>query len=238
MQPFAWMLAAVVAALMAWQFLLALQAFLQLAPKLGGLKDAPGVTDLVAIPVLRSFSNLLMLLVPLITMRTIAGERRAQSLALLLASGVGNARIVIGKYFGAFGFVDRAHRARRGNAVRARVRHVARFGRLGRGCSWTRPVRRCADRDRRALLVVDCAAGARRRRRIRDHEPACDRRRRRAAARASTTPASIISRCRRISSRSSAGSYRASTSSISCSSPSSRWRSPSRRLDRLRSVPD
>lgn len=103
-QPFAWMLAAVVAALMAWQFLLALQAFLQLAPKLGGLKDAPGVTDLVAIPVLRSFSNLLMLLVPLITMRTIAGERRAQSLALLLASGVGNARIVIGKYFGAFGF--------------------------------------------------------------------------------------------------------------------------------------
>ena len=37
-QPFAWMLAAIVVALMAWQFLLALQAFLELAPKLGGLK--------------------------------------------------------------------------------------------------------------------------------------------------------------------------------------------------------
>jgi len=103
-QAFAWMLAAIVVALMAWQFLLALEAFLQLAPKLGGLKEAPGVTDLVAIPILRSFSNLLMLLVPLITMRTIAGERRAQSLSLLLAGGVGNARIVIGKYFGALGF--------------------------------------------------------------------------------------------------------------------------------------
>ena len=104
-QPFAWILAAVVIALMAWQFLLALEAFLELAPKLGGLKDAPGVTDLVAIPVLRSFSNVLILLVPLLTMRTIAGERRAQSLALLLAGGVGNLRIVLGKYFGALGFV-------------------------------------------------------------------------------------------------------------------------------------
>jgi len=104
-QPFAWILAAVVLALMAWQFLLALEAFLELAPKLGGIKDAPGVTDLVAIPLLRSFSNVLILLVPLITMRTIAGERRAQSLALLLAGGVGNGRIALGKYFGAFGFV-------------------------------------------------------------------------------------------------------------------------------------
>ncbi|MGH8173930.1 MAG: ABC transporter permease, partial [Rhodanobacteraceae bacterium] len=104
-QPFAWALAAVVVALMAWQYLLALEAFLQLAPKLGGLKDAPGVTDLVVIPLLRSFSNLLLLLVPLITMRTIAGERRTQSLALLLASGVGNARIALGKFLGAFGFV-------------------------------------------------------------------------------------------------------------------------------------
>jgi ABC-2 type transport system permease protein len=104
-QPFAWLLAAAVIALMAWQYLLALQGYLDLAPKLGGLKDAPGVTDLVAIPLLRSFGNLLVLLVPLITMRTLAGERGAQTLPLLLASGVGNLRIVLGKYFGALGFV-------------------------------------------------------------------------------------------------------------------------------------
>jgi len=104
-QPFAWALAGVVVALMAWQYLLALEAFLQLAPKMGGLKDAPGVTDLVVVPLLRSFSNLLMLLVPLITMRTIAGERRTQSLTLLLAAGVGNVRIALGKYFGALGLV-------------------------------------------------------------------------------------------------------------------------------------
>jgi len=104
-QPFAWTLAAVVLAFMAWQFLLALQAFIDLAPKLGGLKDAPGVTDLVAIPLLRSFSNLLVPLVPLVTMRAFAGERRAATLPLLLASGVGNLRIVLGKYFGALGYL-------------------------------------------------------------------------------------------------------------------------------------
>lgn len=104
-QPFAWILAAAAMALVAWQFLLALQAFLDLAPKLGGLKDAPGVTDLVAIPLLRSVSNLLMLLVPLLTMRSFAGERRAQTLPLLLASGVGNGRIVLGKYLGALGYL-------------------------------------------------------------------------------------------------------------------------------------
>ena len=49
-QPFAWILAAVVVALVAWQFLLSLQGFIDLAPKLGGVKDAPGVTDIVATP--------------------------------------------------------------------------------------------------------------------------------------------------------------------------------------------
>jgi len=105
MQPFAWSLAAVVLAFMAWQFLLALQAFIDLAPRLGALKDAPGVTELVAIPLLRSFSNLLLPLVPLVTMRAIAGERRAGTLPLLLASGSSDLAIVLGKYAGAFGYV-------------------------------------------------------------------------------------------------------------------------------------
>ncbi|MGN6518168.1 MAG: ABC transporter permease [Dokdonella sp.] len=104
-QPFAWTLAAVVLAFMAWQFLLALQGFVDLAPKLGGLKDAPGVSDLVAIPLLRSLSNLLLPLVPLVTMQSFAGERRAATLPLLLASGVGDLHIVLGKFIAAFGYV-------------------------------------------------------------------------------------------------------------------------------------
>jgi len=104
-QPFAWSLAALVVALMAWQFLLGLQGFLDLAPRLGGLKDAPGATDVIAIPLLRGFANLLVLLVPLVTMRAFAGERRAGTLPLLLASGLGDARIVLGKFGAAWGYL-------------------------------------------------------------------------------------------------------------------------------------
>ncbi|MBC6942599.1 MAG: ABC transporter permease [Xanthomonadales bacterium] len=104
-QPFAWILAAVVLALMSWQFLLALQAYLEISPRLGGLKDAPGVTDLVAVPLLHSLANVLAFVVPLLTMRMIAGERRAGTLPLLLASGLGNATLVLGKFLGALGYV-------------------------------------------------------------------------------------------------------------------------------------
>lgn len=104
-QPFAWILAAVLLALMAWQFLLALQAFIEISPRLGGLKDAPGVTDLVAVPLLRSLAQVLAFIVPLLTMRSIAGERRAGTLPLLLASGLSDASLVLGKYFGVLIFV-------------------------------------------------------------------------------------------------------------------------------------
>lgn len=104
-QPFAWILAAVVLALMSWQFLLALQAYLEISPRLGGLKDAPGVTDLVAVPLLHSLANVLAFVVPLLTMRMIAGERRAGTLPLLLASGLSPTRIVLGKYLAVLGWL-------------------------------------------------------------------------------------------------------------------------------------
>lgn len=105
MQPFAWLLAAVLVVLMAWQFLIAVGAYLQLSPRLGAMPNAPGVTDLVAIPLLRGFAGVLLIVVPLLTMRSFAGERRERSLVLLLAAGIGDARIVIGKFLGAYAVV-------------------------------------------------------------------------------------------------------------------------------------
>jgi len=104
-QPFAWVVLALVGALAAWQFLLALDMFLRHAPRLGALPDAPGVTDLVAVPLLQSLSGVLLLLVPLATMQSIAGERRAHTLPLLLAAGVGSSRIVTGKFLGAYALI-------------------------------------------------------------------------------------------------------------------------------------
>lgn len=101
-QPFAWILLALICALLAWQFLIALDAYLRIAPKLDALPNSQGATDLIAIPLLRSLSGLLMLIVPLATMQSLAGERRAHTLPLLLAAGVGNLRIILGKFLGAF----------------------------------------------------------------------------------------------------------------------------------------
>lgn len=101
MQSFAAILLAIMLALVAWQFLLAVQGYIQLAPRLAAMPDAPGVTDVVVIPMLGTLSMLLLAVIPLLTMRLIAGERRAQTLTLLLASGIGNTRIVLGKYLAA-----------------------------------------------------------------------------------------------------------------------------------------
>jgi ABC-2 type transport system permease protein len=104
-QPFAWTVLALTCALLAWQFLVALDAYLRILPKLDALPNSQGATDLVAIPLLRSLSGLLLLIAPLVTMQSLAGERRAHTLPLLLASGIGNLRIVFGKFLGAYGLL-------------------------------------------------------------------------------------------------------------------------------------
>lgn len=99
-QPLAWSLLATVLAVLAYFFLLSLEAFLVLGPKLAGIATAPGVGDLVALPLLRAIASLLLLIVPLLGMRAIAGERQAGTLPLLLTSGLSDARIVLGKFLG------------------------------------------------------------------------------------------------------------------------------------------
>jgi len=97
-QPLAWALLATVLGVLAYFFLLSLEAFLVLMPKLAGLDVAPGVGDLVALPLLRAIASLLLLVAPLLGMRSIAGERQGGTLPLLLACGLGDARIVLGKF--------------------------------------------------------------------------------------------------------------------------------------------
>jgi len=98
--PLAWVLLAAVLAVIGYFFLLSLGAFLALMPKIAGMADAPGVTDLVVLPLLRATASLLLIVAPLLGMRAIASDRQNGSLTLLLAAGVGDARIVIGKFIG------------------------------------------------------------------------------------------------------------------------------------------
>lgn len=103
-QPLAWALLAAVLAVLAYFFLLTLQGFLGLMPKLAGMPSAPGTTDLVALPLLRAVASVLLIVAPLLGMRAIAGERQSGTLPLLQTSGTGSARIVLGKFVALCGF--------------------------------------------------------------------------------------------------------------------------------------
>lgn len=97
-RPLAWALAALTIAWLAWTFVLNLGQFLGAQVKLAAVADAPGFTDLVAIPLLAELAKLAFLVVPLMTMTLLAGERRSGTLALLASTGLSPSRIVIGKY--------------------------------------------------------------------------------------------------------------------------------------------
>ncbi|MDN5923641.1 MAG: ABC transporter permease, partial [Xanthomonadales bacterium] len=87
-RAFPWTLAALSMAWLAWSFLRGLQGFLSVQSKLAALPDAPGFTDLVAVPLLAQLAQLTLLLAPLLTMQMLAGERRNGTLETLFAAGL------------------------------------------------------------------------------------------------------------------------------------------------------
>ena len=104
-RPLAWVLAAATLAWLAWNFTLMLGAFLSSQLQRAALPDGPGFTDLVAVPLLAQLAQLAFLVVPLLTMSAIAGERRNGTLPLLFAAGVPASRIVLGKYLAVMGWL-------------------------------------------------------------------------------------------------------------------------------------
>lgn len=98
-QAWTWLLLAGVLGVLAWVFLSRLDGFLRLQDSAGHAAGV-GATAQVAAPVLGWLAIVLLLLVPLLGSRLIAGERRAHSLNLLLAAGIGDAAIVLGKWLG------------------------------------------------------------------------------------------------------------------------------------------
>jgi len=103
--PSTWFVLAALQFIFAWFFLARLEAFLDIQPQLAQLANPPGVTSMVAAPMFNTVALLLMMLVPLFTMRLIAEERRNQTLALLLSSPLSTPQIVLGKFLGLLVFL-------------------------------------------------------------------------------------------------------------------------------------
>jgi len=82
-RPLAWVLAALTLAWLAWNFTLLLGGFLAGQIQNAARPDGPGFTDLVGVPLLGQLAQLAFLVVPLLTMSTIAGDRRNGTLPLL-----------------------------------------------------------------------------------------------------------------------------------------------------------
>ena len=103
--PSTWFALAVLQFIFAWFFLAHLDAFLEVQPQLAQLANPPGVTITIAAPLFNTAALLLMMLVPMFTMRLIAEERRGQTLALLLSAPLSSRHIVLGKFFGLLVFL-------------------------------------------------------------------------------------------------------------------------------------
>ncbi|MEI7455796.1 MAG: ABC transporter permease subunit [Nitrosomonadales bacterium] len=102
--PSTWFVLAVLQFILAWFFLARLEAFLEIQPQLAQLANPPGVTLTVAAPLFNTAALLLMMLVPMFTMRMIAEERRNQTLTLLLSSPLSGRHIILGKFLGLLTF--------------------------------------------------------------------------------------------------------------------------------------
>lgn len=98
--PSTWFVFAVLQLILAWFFLARLDAFLEVQPQLAQLANPPGVTSTVSAPMFNTVALMMMMLVPVFTMRLIAEERRNQTLTLLLSSPLSGRHIVLGKFLG------------------------------------------------------------------------------------------------------------------------------------------
>lgn len=105
LSPIGWVFLAVTQAILAYFFLIYLDAFVKLQPQLAGLANSPGITNIVVAPLFVTAAALLLIIVPLITMRAISEERRNKTLSLLFSAPVSMAEIVLGKYLAILGFL-------------------------------------------------------------------------------------------------------------------------------------
>jgi ABC-2 type transport system permease protein len=103
--PLAWVLLAVLQIIMAWIFLLRLDTFMELQPRLAQLANAPGATELIVGPLFSAAAMVLMMAIPLLSMRLIAEERRNRTMTLLMSAPISMTEIVLGKYLGLLVFL-------------------------------------------------------------------------------------------------------------------------------------
>lgn len=106
--PLAWAILAFLQLILAWIFLSRLQTFLDLQPQIALMPGGPGLTEIVVAPTFGTAAIVLLMVVPLLSMRLIAEERRNQTLPFLMSAPVSITQIVVGKFVGLLAFLSLA----------------------------------------------------------------------------------------------------------------------------------
>jgi len=105
LSPLAWVILAVMQIILGYMFLANLDNFFLLQPQLIQLANTPGVTDIVVTPLMQVAAIILLMVMPLVTMRSIAEEKRNATLSLLVSAPLGMTEIVLGKFLGLMIFI-------------------------------------------------------------------------------------------------------------------------------------
>ncbi len=103
--PMAWIILAVMQTILGYMFLANLDNFFLLQPQLMQLANTPGVTDIVITPLMQVAAIILLMVMPLMTMRSLAEEKRNRTLSLLISAPIGMSEIVLGKFLGLVLFI-------------------------------------------------------------------------------------------------------------------------------------
>ena len=82
--PSTWLMLAALQFIFSWFFLARLDAFLQMQPQLALIANAPGAAQTIVAPLFSTLGLIMMMLVPVLTMRLLAEERRNQTMPLLM----------------------------------------------------------------------------------------------------------------------------------------------------------
>ncbi|MHB8254216.1 MAG: ABC transporter permease [Acidiferrobacter sp.] len=104
LSPLAFVILGIAQIILARLFLGHVNLFLMIQSRLVSIPNPPGLTTLVAAPLLGNAGVLLLLMTPLATMRLVAAERQNKTLTLLYSAPLSMTEIVLGKYLGILSF--------------------------------------------------------------------------------------------------------------------------------------
>ena len=105
LSPLAWSILGVVQFILAYLFLGSLDTYISYQSQIAMMENPPGVTEVIVAPLFSSATIILLLVIPLITMRLVSEERRSKTLPLLFSAPISMSEIVLGKYLGIIGFL-------------------------------------------------------------------------------------------------------------------------------------